>query len=81
MSGIQATHVQIGTEVLYVCAECGGDRVESVLYALADSGPVPLGALVTCGGCGSAFRCRFCPSIVRQDGTLIYQHITRHSHA
>lgn len=76
-----ASHVETGSELLCDCPDCGGERVETIVYALPDIGPVPIGTLITCDGCGASFRCRFCPAVLGQDGALIHEHIAGHSRA
>lgn len=80
MSSVYATVVELGTEVIQTCPDCGETRSDTPMVALTGCGPIMLGMLVACDGCGDSFRCCFCVALVAHDGALIFQHMRDQPH-
>lgn len=70
--------VQGGTETIETCPDCDAERVTSELVALTAEGPLTVGDLINCDGCGARFACRACPRTVEFDGVAIHRHIASH---
>lgn len=66
-----------GSEVYDGCPEtsCRSERTWCEVLALTDVGPVVLGRLVQCSGCGNSFACAYCPDSVEFDGMAIFRHV------
>lgn len=72
--------VERGSEVIDTCPECADERLWCEVLALTSAGPVLIGRLIECDGCGNSFACALCVDKVEFDGAKIYRHVAdRHA--
>lgn len=77
------SYVAVGDPQRGWCENCQtGGLVLTVMYALDESGPIPLGVFGHCA-CGiSQWQCRYCQQILAVDGGEVFEHVRdQHSRA
>ena len=75
MAGVLVSVAAAGTMRDAMCPDCGADRCDTEMVGLSADGPVVLGLMVLCLGCGDSWRCAFCPALLPLSGVAAFGHI------
>lgn len=76
MPGVLVRAATAGTGRFTACPDCGSERIDTDMVGLSDDGPVILGLMVSCLGCGRSWRCAFCPAVLPLSGTAAFNHVS-----
>lgn len=79
MASAVVSIVSRGSERIGLCTGCLGLIDYCDLVGLTDAGPIVLGQMIECWGCGSGFRCGFCGFSTEMTGKAAAEHLRTHS--
>jgi hypothetical protein len=69
-------YVAAGETIEGACGACGmAGQSSTGMYALAESGPVLIGLMISCEACGSIWSCRYCAAVLPLDGRRVFGHV------